>query len=179
MPVFDATALLYFLEHDAKAPLDPETEKPVADAKARIDLLIRTLEGRRETIVIPTPALSEVLVHAGEAGHRYLEILNTTRCFRVESFDQRAAVELAAMTRDAISAGDLRAGTVATRAKLKFDRQIISIARTQGQTIIYSDDEDIAKLAEALELEVIPVHALPRPPEDTQGKLEFEPNDES
>ena len=111
-----------------------------------------------------------MLVHAGEAGSRYLEILNTTRCFRVESFDQRAAVEIAAMTREAIPAGDLRAGTDATRAKLKFDWQIIAIARTQGQTIIYSDDEDIAKLAEALELEVIPVHALRRPPEDAQGK---------
>lgn len=179
MPVFDATALLYFLEHEAKAPLDPATDTPVTDAKARIDFLITTLENRRETIVIPTPALSEVLVHAGEAGPEYLEILNTTHCFRVEPFDQRAAVELAAMTRDAISAGDLRAGTDITRAKLKFDRQIIAIARTQGQTTIYSDDDDIAKLAEALELEVVPVHALPRPPEYPQQKLDLEPNDES
>jgi hypothetical protein len=75
MPVFDATALLYFLEHEAKAPLDPATDTPVTDAKARIDFLITTLENRRETIVIPTPALSEVLVHAGEAGPEYLEIL--------------------------------------------------------------------------------------------------------
>lgn len=133
MPVFDATALMYFLEPDAKAPLDPTTNEPVTNAKARIDFLIETLEARRETIVIPTPALSEVLVHAGSAGPRYLDILNTTRCFRVESFDLRAAVELAAMTRDAIVAGDLRAGTGTTRAKLKFDRQIVAIARTQGQ----------------------------------------------
>lgn len=133
MPVFDATALMYFLEPDANAPLDPTTNEPVTNAKARIDFLIETLEARRETIVIPTPALSEVLVHAGSAGPRYLDILNTTRCFRVESFDLRAAVELAAMTRDAIVAGDLRAGTGTTRAKLKFDRQIVAIARTQGQ----------------------------------------------
>ncbi len=103
MPVFDTMMLVYLLEPDAKVPLDPATGSPVTDAKARIDLLVETLEARREIIVIPTPVLSEVLVHAGEAVPEYLEILNNTRCFRVESFDQRAAVEPAAMTRDAIS----------------------------------------------------------------------------
>ena len=83
------------------------------------------------------------------------------------------------MTREALREGDLRAGTQATRAKLKFDRQIIAIARTQSQTKIHSDDEDISTLAEPLGLEVIPVHALPVPPEDAQRNLEFDPDEES
>ncbi|MCY4214120.1 MAG: PIN domain-containing protein [Gammaproteobacteria bacterium] len=176
MPVFDATTLLYFLEKDAKPPLDPATGTVVTDPKARIDFLISNLESRRETIVIPTPALSEVLVHAGKAGPEYLKILSSTRCFRVEAFDQRAAVELATMTYDAISVGDLRAGTNATRAKLKFDRQIIAIARIQGQTAIYSDDGDVAKLAKPLDIKVIPVHDLPLPPTDPQAEFAFPPN---
>ncbi len=179
MPVFDATALMYFLEPDARVPLDPTTNEPVTDAKARIDFLIETLEAGHQTVVVPTPALSEVLVHAGDAGPRYLEILNSSRCFRIEPFDQRAAVELAAMTRDAIVAGDLRAGVDATRAKIKFDRQIIAIARTQGQRTIYSDDRDIAKLGNALELEIVPIHALPLPPEDTQGKFNLGQSEEN
>ena len=179
MAVFDATTLLHFLEPGAKASLDPATNQPVTQAKARIDHLIETLEERRETIVIPTPALSEVLVHANEAGTRYLEILSKTRWFRIEPFDQRAAVELATMTREALRAGDLRAGTDATRAKLKFDRQIIAIARTQNQTTIYSDDDDIATLAGSLGLEVIPIHALPVPPESAQRDLGLEPKEES
>ena len=178
MPVFDATALLHFLEPDAKGPLDPETGNPVPDVQARINFLIRNIEAQRETIIIPAPALSEVLVHAGEAGPEYLAILGSTRCFRIEPFDQRAAVELAAMTHDAIAAGDLRAGMDITRAKLKFDRQIIAIARTQRQTTIYSDDNDLAELAAALGIEVIPVHALPLPPEEPQGDLPFEPEQE-
>ena len=133
MPVFDATALLYFLEPRAPAPIDPETNESLTDAKARIDFLIDTLENQGETIIIPTPALSEVLVHADAAGPEYLKILNSTRCFRVEPFDERAAVELAMMTRDALSSGSLRAGLQTTRAKLKFDRQIIAIARTQEE----------------------------------------------
>ena len=178
MAVFDATTLLLFLEPDASVPLDPTTNEPVTNAKARIDQLIETLEKAGATIVIPTPALSEVLVHANDAGPRYLDILNTTRWFRIEPFDQRAAVELASMTREALREGNLRAGTQATRAKLKFDRQIIAIALTQNQATIYSDDKDIATLAEPLGLEVIPVHALPVPPEDAQGTLELGPQDE-
>ena len=95
------------------------------------------------------------------------------------TFDQRAAVELATMTREALREGDLRAGTQATRAKLEFDRQIIAIARTQSKTTIHSDDEDISTLAEPLGLEVIPAHALPVPPKDAQGNLELDPEDES
>ena len=179
MAVFDATTLLLFPEPDARAALDPATNEPVTNAKTRIDHLIETLERRRETIVIPTPALSEVLVHANDAGPGYLEILNTTRCFRIEPFDQRAAVELATMTRDALHEGNLRAGTRATRAKLKFDRQIIAIARTQNETTIYSDDDDIATLAEPLGLEVIPVYTLPVPTDDAQRTLDLDSKDEN
>ena len=44
MPVVDATTLLLFLEPDAPAPLDPATDEPVTDAKARIDHLIEALD---------------------------------------------------------------------------------------------------------------------------------------
>ena len=57
------------------------------------------------------------------------------------------------MPRDVLRAGDLRAGTTTPRAKLKFDRQIIAIARVHNQTAIYSDDDDIAKLADPLEVQ--------------------------
>lgn len=168
MPVMDATVLLCLLEPESATGSDPNTGEPITDAKARIDHLIATLEKQGETILIPTPALSEVLVHAGGAGSQYLEILNSTRCFRIVDFDQRAAVELASMTHEALGGGDLRAGTTATRAKLKFDRQIVAIARVNRQTTIYSDDGDIAKLAGALALEVVSIGALPSPPEDLQ-----------
>ncbi len=62
MAVFDATALLLFLEPNAKPPLDPEAGTPIADVGARVEFLVKALEERHEAIVIPTPALSEVLV---------------------------------------------------------------------------------------------------------------------
>lgn len=163
MPVFDSSVLLYLLDPDAKAPVDPATRAPLQDVKARVELLIKTIKNDKEVIIVPTPVLSEILVHAGTAGSRYLQELSNRRWFRIEPFDQGAAVELADMTRDALSAGDLRAGTDATRAKLKFDRQIIAIAKALNETVIYSDDKDIATLAGALGIEVISTFGLPAP----------------
>ena len=163
MAVLDTTALLYLLEPKAKPPIDPATGQPVANTTARIKLLVATLEKRREAIVIPTPVLSEVLVHANEASPQYLEIINKASCFRIASFDERAAVELAEMTGSALSAGNLRAGTNTTRAKLKFDRQILAIARIEGEDTIYSDDKELAKLGKPIGFTIIPIHKLPSP----------------
>lgn len=136
------------------------------DAKARIDHLIKTLEHKGERVVIPTPALSEVLVHADDAAASYLEVLNSKSRFRIAPFDQRAAIELAVIIRDGPTTEDLRVGTGSTRASLKFDRQIVAIARIEDETTIYSD---MTKLGEAFDLKVIRTYELPLPPgEQTQ-----------
>jgi len=135
------------------------------------ECLIETLKNNGEKIVIPTPVLSEVLVHANSAEHQYLDNLEKSRNFQIVSFDKKAAIELAIIIRDSLSSGNLRAGTNATRAKLKFDRQIIPISRTQRQKTIYSDDKDIAKIGSALGIDVIATHQLPLPPDDRQTSL--------
>ena len=110
---------------------------PVEHARERIDHLVKELEQSRIKIIIPTPALSEILVRAGTAGLAYLDRLNTSAAFRIVSFDQRAAVEVAAMTRDAMATGNKRGGAQGTWAKVKFDRQIVAIAKVEGANIIY------------------------------------------
>ena len=115
-------------------------------------------------MVIPTPTLSEVLVHADQATGRYLEILHSSSSFRVVPFDERAAIELASITRDALTKGQLRAGSDATRATLKFDRQILAIARVEGETTVYSDDRHMGALGAQIGISVIQTHELPRPP---------------
>lgn len=164
MAVFDATALVHLLEPGAPSAKNPATGQPVPNASARIKHLVNTLEERREKVVIPTPALSEVLVHANEAAEDYLKVLHKSARFRIAPFDERAAIEHAAMTREAIGRGDLRAGSDATRAALKFDRQIIAIARVEGESVIYSDDVNLGKFGSGLGLQVIPTYELPSPP---------------
>ena len=98
MAVFDSTTLLHLLDPNAKLPTDPDTGQPVARAKERVDLVLETFKVRGETVLIPTPVLSEVLVGAGGAGPQYLDILSNTSRFRIAPFDERAAIELAEMT---------------------------------------------------------------------------------
>jgi hypothetical protein len=86
-------------------------------------------------------------------------------------FDQRAAVEVAAAPREALAAGDKRGGSDSPWAKIKFDRQIIAIARVEGATTIYSDDDDIVRFAKSYGIAVIRVCDLPLPPEDAQQSL--------
>ena len=161
MAVLDSTTLLYLLDPTAKAPIDPDTRLPVANAKDRIDSLMEALKDRREVVIVPTPVPSEVLVHADEAAPEYLSILSKTSRFRIVPFDERAAIELADMTRRALSKDDLRAGTNATRAKLKFDRQILAIARVEDEDHIYTDDGAMRKLAKAEGFEVTATRDIP------------------
>ena len=163
MAVFDSTTLLYLLDPSAKPPIDRDTNQPVARAKERVDLLLANFKGREEAVLIPTPVLCEVLVGAGDAGPQYLEILSDTSRFRIAPFDERAAIELAEMTRKAHSSGDLRAGVNVTRARLRFDRQILAIARVQNEKHIYTDDGDMGTVAKAEGFTVTATVELPLP----------------
>ena len=174
MVVFDATTLLLLLSPTVPPPVDPTTHMPVEHARERIDHLVKELEQSRIKIIIPTPALSEILVRAGTAGLAYLDRLNTSAAFRIVSFDQRAAVEVAAMTRDAMATGNKRGGAQGTWAKVKFDRQIVAIAKVEGANIIYSDDEDVRRLAIQSGITAIRIAELPLPPEMAQGRIDFE-----
>jgi hypothetical protein len=78
------------------------------------------------------------------------------------------------MTRDAIAAGNKRGGAQGTWAKVKYDRQIVAIAKVEAADTIYSDDEDVRKLAIQAGLAVMKISELPLPLEVAQGCLGFE-----
>lgn len=171
MILLDATAFTLMVNPEAKPPIDPATGQPVARAKERFQFLEVEAQRQSETIVIPSPALAEVLVGLGDAGPAVLERVTRSACFKIAAFDTREAVEVAAMTRDAIRAGDKKDGSPSSWQKVKIDRQIIAIARVQGVQRIYSDDGGVAAFAEKVGIPVIQTWALPLPPEDPQQSL--------
>lgn len=167
MVVIDATLLLLLLRpDDAGVPLDPSTNAPVTDFQERLSYWIEETERAGSKIIIPTPALSEVLVRAGAAGPAIVEELRKYSVFEVAAFDAIEAIELAAMTREAMSAKEKREGLTptATWAKIKFDRQIIAIARVRQATTVYTDDEDIKTFGVRAGLGVVALHELPKRP---------------
>ncbi|RYE98440.1 MAG: hypothetical protein EOO77_37260 [Oxalobacteraceae bacterium] len=165
--VFDASTLVFLFTPDANAPTDPSTGRVVGNCQVRIKYLIADLQKAKAQIIIPAPALAEVLVYAEDAASEWLNILNRSRHFRIAPFDQLEAVECAAM------ANVRRNGpkpNQALKRKAKFDEQIVAIARTQMATLILSDDNDIKRLVG----DSVPVRGMADlllPPEDLQTNL--------
>lgn len=162
MPAFDSSVLLLALDPDVNVPTDTKTNKPVEFAAKRVENLIRMCRLRNERIIIPMPVLTEVLVHAGDAWDEYQDILEKPP-FSIASFDKKAAIEAAVLMEKAFQHGKKRNPAV-TKTKIKFDRLIVAIAKAQGAGIIYSDDEDIHKLAEQTGLIARRTSDLPLPP---------------
>jgi len=173
MIVFDANALICLLDEDANAPLDPATKQPVPRFRDRIQFLLGRLEEERQHAIVPTPALAELLVRADAARADFMRILSTKAPFRIADFDRRAALELSIIEAQAIEDGDKRAGLTATWVKIKFDRQILAIARIAQADEILSDDSDLQALAKPYGISVISTADLPLPPEDPQVALDL------
>jgi predicted nucleic acid-binding protein len=164
MIAVDNTLLTLLLHPSARPPQDPSTGLPVSDLRDRIDLLIETLDRDRDQIIIPAPVLSEFLILAGKDGPKYLNEINRKGIFRVEAFDTRAAVELAAIELTIKrTKADKRDGAQGTWAKVKFDRQIVTIAKVNRATKIYSDDEGVEKFAKRCGIPVVKTWEMPLP----------------
>jgi hypothetical protein len=166
MVSMDAGYLGLLLHPAAKPPNDPVTKKPLIRAQERIEKLVDDLNAANDRVVIATPALCEFLVLAEKDGPQYLAELMNQPGFYIRPFDQMAAVELAAMELLARGKGGKRlpASDSAPWQKVKFDRQIVAIAKIHQAHTIYSDDRDVRVIAENAGIKVIPCWELPLPP---------------
>jgi hypothetical protein len=85
--------------------------------------------------------------------------------FRIEPFDERAAIENAEIEIVARAKGDKRGSAIdAPWQKVKVDRQIVAIGKAHGVSCIYSDDEDVVKLGRDCGIQVLGLLDLPLPP---------------
>lgn len=174
MVVIDATILLLMLSPGTPVPRD-KTGVTIDRPKDRIDYLVHRLSKEKTKIIIPTPALSEALVRAGTAAtQQIIEHLQRYAVFSIEPFDTRAAIEVAAMSREYTVSGRAKKGdSGSTWAKVKYDRQIVAIAKVCRATTIYSDDADIFSLGKRAKIDVFGLLDLPLPPEKAQLELQY------
>ncbi|MFL6334272.1 MAG: hypothetical protein ACJ754_13240 [Pyrinomonadaceae bacterium] len=175
MIAVDNTFLTLMLHPEARPPLDPSTGQPVSRLDERIELLINELEEDGETLIIPTPVLSEFLILAGNDGPKYLTEIDKRSIFKIEPFDIKAAVELAAIELGIRGSqgkkANKRADAEGTWAKIKFDRQIVTIAKVNGASKIYSDDTGVEKFAARCGIKVVKTWELPLPEVEAQQDL--------
>jgi predicted nucleic acid-binding protein len=165
MVSMDAGFLGLLLHPAARPPLDPTTDKPLIRAKDRIEALIEDLYTANERVVISTPALSEFLVLAENDAQQYLSELANQPGFYIRAFDQMAAIELAALELLARGKGGKRLPADANTPwqKVKFDRQIVAIAKVHQAHTIYSDDNGVRAFAENIGIKAISSWELPLP----------------
>jgi hypothetical protein len=163
MILFDCSVLCLTLYPQAGIPNDFRTKKPIDFAKERIDGLIASSEQSGEIILVPTPALSEVLVVVAPDVQKYLDELNNQACFKIVPFGERAAIEVALRTKAAIKRANKKDGVATAWDKVKYDRQIVAIAKVEGASIIYSTDRHIHAHAASWGIKVLNVSDLAVP----------------
>lgn len=157
---------------DASVLIDLFNKRLKGDRRAKLDHLVETLQKKRTTILIPTPALSEFMARAGSARDEYFRKLNSSSNFRIAPFGAKAAMECALMISEALTSGDKKA-KAKTWAKAKFDWQIVAIAKSENATTIYSDDGDIARIGKRANIAVIKTDDLPLSASARQHHLDF------
>lgn len=152
--VLDSNVLIQVLSN-AKPDInliDPKTGLVVDRAEARADALVERIDRHGGQILIPTPVLSEYLFGVNpESIQSHLELIGGFACFEVVSFDEIAAVECARM----ITSQELKQlDPTSSKAKLRFDRQIISIAKANNADEIWTHDAPLMLKAESLNIKV-------------------------
>jgi len=172
--VFDATTMLLIMfPNRVSPPIDKKTSLPVTFIPQRINGLINRMKKDKTKIVIPSPAFGEILVRAGDDTQSFIDIINKDSVFRVEPFCAMAAVEVALIARQDRK-GDRSSGVdenTLTYAKLKYDRQIVAIAKVHRAKALYTDDGHIIELCQKLNIEAMGVGDLEIPKDERQEKL--------
>jgi predicted nucleic acid-binding protein len=100
--------------------------------------LIRTLSSENVRVIIPTPALAQVLTQSPERAQDWMQMLNAYSCFQVRPFDDKASFELTQLLGESVSG---------LRDIFRFDRQIVAIAKVYGVSVLYTDDEHVIQFA--------------------------------
>lgn len=106
----DCNFLSLLLHPEAKAPDDPSTGQPIERLSDRLEALTERLDEEDERIIIPMPVLAEFLILAGREAPDYLQKISTSKTLLLKPFDERAAIELAALEIADRLAGDKRGG---------------------------------------------------------------------
>lgn len=167
---FDNTFLTLVLNPASRPRFDPATGAPVEFCRERIEAMIDRHSNRGDRVLIPSPCLAELLTAVPDISLVIAEI-QASSALEIVSFDARCAIELARATQAAIRSGDKKGGVGAGWQEVKFDRQIVVIAKVNGAEILYTDGENQGIFAEQLGLEVKHTWQLELPEQYRQGKL--------
>ena len=170
--VFDTSFLSLLLVENHSPMTNQDTGDTVEDVGQRVQQLIINLQNSKTKILIPTPVLAEILTEFADKSGEIIQVMEKTYQFQFAPFDKLAAIELGYFFHQAINEGDKKSGSKDTWQKVKFDNQIVAIAKTNGAKTIYTNDKGIRISAQKHNIEVITVWDLDPPPPE-QGMIDY------
>jgi hypothetical protein len=100
----------------------------------------------------------------------------SSRNFEVAAFDIKAALELSIL-RDPDLQGKKDLDDNTTRAKIKFDRQIVAIAKVRGADCLYTDDGNLAKVSRNNRIAAVRIWDIPLPPLPPYIEMDLRPRE--
>jgi hypothetical protein len=163
---FDASFLAALT--DQATPIRPGDDGGESETRDRLAYLIERLDEEDADLVIPTPALAEVLSVAGRDATAVLVELDQQARFRVVPFDQRAAIECGLQIQAMLKK---RRGDGDAKQALKYDAMILAITLVEQATALYTDDMKLRDRAKAAGLAAFTFADLPARPLPSQPDL--------
>lgn len=164
---FDNTFLSVAFNPASSPRPNPSTGVPISHCVLRVEAMIDAHSKRGDTVLIPTPCLSEMLCAVPDI-EKAISTITKSVAFDLAAFDARCAIDLADAIRRAKAGGDKKSGVSAGWQEIKFDRQIAIIAKVGGAEIFYSDDLTQSAFAKMLGMRVKHTWDLDLPPEFAQ-----------
>lgn len=161
MVIFDASVLIVYLSYS-----DGDVDG------LKVANLIDELTKSNTVVGIPAPAWAEFIVRSDEGTTKLIESIRKRSSIRILPFDAAAAYEAAYILRGAFDqTGNKKANSNGTWPKIKYDRQIIAIAKVNKATMIYSDDDGLIGEANRVGLNTTRSSELPLP--QVQTSIDF------
>ena len=151
--------------------IDPGSTQNTNNRVDRVRHFISEISKSGEAIVIPSPALAELV--AGRAS-RVEEIVETIRQFRVmeiQALDTVIAIE----TGERIAAVQARIPEAQRlpgwKVAMKYDAMVAATALVRGARAVVTTDDGFEKYLERSPVSVLRIDDLPLPPDDPQSDM--------
>lgn len=175
MVIFDSNFVLTLLSEVKIGPTDPSTGSPLTYHEQRVQALFDALEAANEVIGIPTPVVAEIGIKTDRSTQQLVSIFSSSSRFRFLEFDVRAAIECADLAREGDVAGNKRydSNPGESWAKVKFDRQIFSIAKVHQAECVFTWDRHLANICNRHGIKTVSIFELPVPDSARQMELEI------
>lgn len=168
--VLDSSILISAFDPSA-APAPDLEGKAVSYAVERIQYFVDSSAHHDRQILLPTPVIAELLSASNVEEDALTEALIGNSAFLIAGYDQRAAIINAQMNKNATASGNLKAGSEQPRQIVKFDRQILAIAKLHGASAVYCGDKNMAAHARHYGLSPLCAVDMELPPEIIQPDL--------